>query len=373
SASAALGIGLIAIYLVPAAWEQRWVDIHKVTEDPGQTLENNWLFAVHADPLLVYHDQVLHTASVVAVTMVAVALGGMLLCWLRGRLPGARGWWIPLALVPAAVLLLQFPFSRPLWNLLPEMRFLQFPWRWLEVLEAPMGLFVAAALWPGDAARRWRRIAMGCACAAVFVAITAYAAQDFYQVCDDEDAVTPMLNAYRAGQGFIGTYEYEPIGADNSEVATGLPQACLVSDPAIVLGKETDDPDAPPVWDPAQGSCEATFGAAASSRPEHLRIVGTIEHAGYLVLRLRSYPAWLVRVNGRAVSSLSHGLASRLPSRPPARADGLMAVPVPQGEINLTVDWLATPDVILSRWLSGLSVLLLTGLYLIERALAHLS
>ena len=365
SASAALGMGLIAIYLLPAAWEQRWVDIHQVTEDPGQTLENSWLFAVHADPVLQAHDAVLHTASVIVVFMVGLALGGLLVCWLRGRFPGPRRWWVPLALVPIAVLFLQFPFSRWLWNLLPELRFLQFPWRWLVVLEAPMGIFAVAAVWPGESARRGWRVAVAAACAAVFFAMTAVAAKDFFQACYPEDAVPGMLDAYRAGQGFIGTDEYEPIGADNSEFATGLPQACLVDDPTTELGKATatpDAPDAPPEWDAGQGSCEATY-AASNNVPEHLKFAATIAHTGFLVLRLHSYPAWQVKVNGAAVASL------------PFRDDGLIAVPVPQGPVNLTVDWTTTPDVIIGRWLSGLSLLALMGLCLVERRLnrAHLS
>jgi hypothetical protein len=363
SAGAALGMGLVGIYLVPAAWEQRWVDIHAVTEDPGQTLENNWLFAVHTDPSLAYHDQVLHTVSVIAVVMIALALGALLICRMRGRLPGERSWWIPLAVIPVMVLLLQFPFSRPLWNLLPELRFLQFPWRWLGVLEAPMAIFIAAAVWPGDSTRIGRRIAVGSACAAIFIAITAYAAKDFYQACDDEDAVAPMLATYASGEGFIGWSEYEPIGADNSLVASGLPQACLVADPTTVLGKQTSDPDAPPQWDATQGSCEATYAAAEGTRPEHLRIAATTPRAGYLVLRMRSYPAWQVEVNGRT-APLS-----------PLREDRLMAVPVPQGPVVVTVDWSTTTDVIFARWLSGLSVLFLTGLFLLDRrrSRAHLS
>lgn len=355
AAGALLGMGLAAIYLVPAAWQQRWVDIRQVTEDPGQMLENNWLFAVHADPALAYHDQVLHTASVIAVAMIAAALLGLLVCWLRGRLPGRRRWWIPLALTPAAVLLLQLSFSRPLWNLLPELRFLQFPWRWLVVLEAPMAVFVAAAVWPSATARQWRRAAVAVACAAVFLALTAYAARDLFQSCDDEDAVPGMLDSYRSGAGFEGTYEYEPIGADNSLVATGLPQACLVSDPAIALGQVAATPDEPPAWHAAQNTCEATYAAAPDSRPEHLRLAATIPHAGFLILRLRSYPAWRVLVNGKGAASL------------PLRTDGLMAVPVPEGPVALTVDWTATPDTILARWLSGLSVLVLTGLCLVRR------
>ncbi len=355
SAGAALGMGLIAIYLVPAAYEQRWVDIHQVTEDPEQTLENNWLFAVHADPQMAIHDRVLHTASMIAVAMIAVAVVGLLVCWLRGRLPGARGWWVPLAVVPFAVLLLQFPVSHLVWNMLPEVRFLQFPWRWLVVLEAPMAIFVAAAVWPGAAERNWRRVAVGLAAAAVFAVMTAWAARDLFQVCDVEDSADSMASVYRAGAGFIGTYEYEPMGADNSEVARGLPLACLVSDPAIKLGQDAKTPDAPPEWNAGQGSCEATFKAAQDLGPEHLRIAGTMEHAGYLVLRLRSYPAWDVRVNGRAVSAL------------PMREDGLMAVAVPEGQVNVTADWKTTTDVVVSRWLSGLSALLLVGLCMVER------
>ena len=357
SAGAALGMGLIAVYLLPAAYEQRWVDIHQVTEDPEQTLENNWLFAVHADPAMGYHDQVLHTASMIAVIMIALAVCGLLVCLRRGRLPGARSWWVPLALVPFAVLLLQFPFSRPLWNLMPEVRFLQFPWRWLVVLEGPMAVFVAASVWPGAEARNWRRIAVGSAGAAVFVAMTAYAARDLYQVCDVEDAVAPMLKVYRSGAGFIGTYEYEPMGADNSVLARELPQACFVADPEVVLGQAAKTPETPPGWNAGQGSCEATYEAAQDSAPEHVKMAGTMEHAGYLVLRLRSYPAWDVRVNGHAVSTL------------PPREDGLMVVPVPEGEVNLTVDWKTTTDVLVSQWLSGLSVLVLAGLCLLERGL----
>jgi hypothetical protein len=355
AAGAVLGMGLAAIYLVPAAWEQRWVDIHQVTEDPGQTLGNNWLFAVHADPSLALHDQVLHTASMIVVIMIAVAFCGLLVGWLRGRLPGQKRWWIPLALIPVAVLLLQFSFTRPIWNLLPDLRFLQFPWRWLLVLEAPMGVFVAVAVWPKRYAPQWQRVGVGAACAAAFLAMTAYAAKDFFQSCDAEDAVPGMLNVYRAGQGFIGTYEYEPIGADNSLVATGLPQACLVSDPAVTLGKANEDGGL--AWDAGQGSCEATYAAAANTRPEHLRIDATTARPGFLILRLRSYPAWLVQVNGRVVNSF------------PRRDDGLLAVPVTRGPVRVTVDWKTTPDVVVARFLSGLSVLALTGVYLLERKL----
>ena len=359
--AAALGLALSALYLVPAAIEQRWVDIRQITGDPGEMIENSWLFARHADPSLAQHDVELRRVSSIAVAMLAVALIGLLVSWRRGKLQGQRRWWIPLALIPVAVLLLQLPISLPLWNLLPKLRFLQFPWRWLVVLEAPMAIFFSLAVWP---ARRGSRLAVAAACAAVFLAASAASGMYFFQPCDEEDAVRPMVGVYRSGAGFVGTDEYAPPGVDSSLLASGLPAACLVSDPSTVLGTPApaNADDTAPLWNAGQHSCEATF-AAASNQPEHLRIAAFLPHPGYLVLRLRSYPAWRVQVNGRPPSAL------------PPREDGLLAVPVPQGPLDLTVDWTATSDVLTGRFLSALAVLLLAFLCFFERRLTrpHLS
>ena len=150
-----LGIGLSAIYLVPAAVEQKWVQIRQATDDPGLAIENSFLFGRHADPNLELHDVELWRVSIIAVIMIGLALVCLFIAWRRGRLPGQRSWWIPLALIPVFVLLLQLPVSLPIWNALPKLRFLQFPWRWLVVTEAPLGIFIAAAIWP---TRRWLRV-----------------------------------------------------------------------------------------------------------------------------------------------------------------------------------------------------------------------
>jgi hypothetical protein len=346
---ATLGIGLASFYLVPATWEQRWVDIRQAIDDPGLLIENSWLFAHHANPMLELHDVELRRVSILAVTMIAITLGGVLVCWLRGNLKTERRWWIPLALIPLAILFLQFSISLPVWNALPKLRFLQFPWRWLVVLEAPMAIFFAAAVW---CARRWRRAVAVAACTLLFVACSVVAGRFFFQVCDDEDSVQGTLDVYHSGDGFEGTYEYEPQGADTSLLASNLPVACLTDNPATLLGQGAKDTI--PAWSAAQSSCQATFGANRNVAG-HLRIRAVTRHAGYLVLRLRSYPAWRATVNGRPVTSL------------PWREDGLMAVPVPQGPVNLAVDWTTTRDVIAGRWLSAFALLLLTGLGLFER------
>lgn len=359
-----LGLGLAAIYWLPAAFERNWVDIKNATQDPGYNFESNWLFAHNRNPLLALHDVVNRQVSWIAVSMFAVCALSFAICRLRGTLPtgkanAARFLWVPLAAIPAVILFFSFPVSRPLWHLLPEMAFLQYPWRWLEAVEAPMAIFFVAAVWPRG---RRGRTAVLVACSAAFLAATVYAARCFFQVCFPEDTVASVLADYRAGKGFEGMYEYQPPGGDDSMIATGLPDACLVSDPSLVLGKpDPDDPDSNPAWGRDQGSCRATFHFARSldMNPEHREVRAAADHAGFLILRLLSYPAWRIRINGQQATAL------------PKRDDGLIAVPVPQGPIDLTIDWTNSPDVLAGRWVSALSLLLLAILWFSGRDRSH--
>jgi hypothetical protein len=186
------------------------------------------------------------------------------------------------------------------------------------------------------------------------VALTAGASRFFFQPCDDEDAVAPMVQEYRNGAGFQATDEYAPNGADDYVVATGLPDACLASNPKATLGV-VDTAGANPDWWVEQHSCEATFARTASAGhtgPEHLQIYGVMPRAGTLILRLRRYPAWRIRVNGRPANEAV------------ARDDGLIDLNVPKGPVDVTVDWTTTLDVHVGRWLTIAALLILIVLCL---------
>jgi hypothetical protein len=380
SVSFALGASLCGLYLIPAAWEQRWIDVLQITGingDSGLKIENNWIFPHHADPGLNLHDQELHFISPVAISMIALALASMLAMWLRRRISSNQHrasspasemvwngklrewrWWAPLALIPPVVLLLLLPVSLPVWNLLPKLRLLQFPWRWLLVVEAPMGIFFAAAVWPTESRRRWLRPAVAFLCGAFFLAVTLFAAGNFFRDGVESDDLATLLAEYNSGLGFVGTYEYAPPDSDSSLVASGLPDACLTGSSDRVLGIAAT-PEDNPVWLPAQGSCIAA--ATASLRePEHLRIATAAPRAGFLILRLRSYPAWQIRLNGHPVTNL------------PERVDGLIAIPVSQGPIEVSADWTTTPDVIAGRCMSLVALALLASLALLERRLCRI-
>jgi hypothetical protein len=352
-----LAFSAAAIYWLPAKVEQSWVNIGQIMDEGGK-FENSWAFAHHADPALALHDEVLHRVSWIAVTMIAVALVSAFVAWRRGTLmarenAGKCSTWAVLIVIPAVVLLLLFPVSRPLWNLLPEWKFLQYPWRWMEAVGPAMSILFAAAAWPRK--QLARRIVAG-ACAASFTGAAVYAGMVYFQACWVEDRVTSVVSDFRSGTGFDGLDEYGPPQADLSQIAVGLPDACLLADPASTLGKP-GEPDENPTWSAADTSCAATYSwvDGRNTNPEHRQMQAAVAKSGWLILRLLSYPAWSIKVNGAAPATL------------PSRADGLIAVPVTAGADELTVDWTTPPDVTLSRTVSALGILAFLGVGWLER------
>ncbi len=221
-----------------------------------------------------------------------------------------------------------------------------------------MAIFFVAAIWP--AARR-ARVAVLAACALAFIAAVIFANRTYFQACYPEDAVPAMLDSYHAGAGFDGMFEYSPPNTDITTIARGLPDACLVSDPDTDLGNpDPDDDSANPIW--AQGSCAATY-TADRSNPEHLRLNAVVPQSGWLVLRLLAFPAWRISVSG-----VDQGESGASGVR--TRDDGLIAIQAQRGPLNLDLGWKTTPEVILGRVVSALSILVALFFAWWERRLA---
>jgi hypothetical protein len=347
-----LGMSLAAFYLVPAVWERSWANIQEAVTRREFLVENSWLFGHHADSSWWAHDRLLLKISEIAAAMFAVTAVSAVVAWKRGTLPGERRWLVSLLAIPCAVLFLLLPVSLPAWNWLPELRLLQFPWRWLLVMQSSLAVFFALAVWVTTPRRR---IAILAGCAVLFLVISPIAWSFGFADCRVFDA---KLLGWEEQGGAYGKPEYSPPGIQYSVVLPDVPSNCVVrnlKDLAGISGAPGEDLHA--VRPESKNNCEGNFGEELNL-PELKAFDGVADEAGYLILRLRSYPAWQATVNGHATS------ATLEPGH------GMMAVPVPPGRVNVVVRWTTTPDVVAGRWLSALAAFLLIALHFAERKLA---
>ncbi len=133
----------------------------------------------------------------------------------RRRHDAPKIWW-SLAALGAVSAALMFPFSGFIWVLLPKLRFVQFPWRWLMPLGVAFAMFAAAAVarwhkrWIG-----WIVLAVALGSAAVLIARDAW--------WDSED-IPQTETAIQSGSGYEGTDEYQPMASDRSDLQIAAPR-----------------------------------------------------------------------------------------------------------------------------------------------------
>jgi hypothetical protein len=338
----ALGLGLAAFYIVPAAYEQRWVQIERAIT-PGMRVQDSFLFAHTAND---FHNQVLKTASWIFVGEIVVGAIVAYLAW-RKRADGSAR--VLLSATLPIILLLQLPVSDVIWKFTPHLKFLQFPWRWLLPLSVVICVLAAMALGASLAKSvRTRLLSF-----AMILVLAIGSGWMFFQPCDDEDAVGPQVAAFHQGGGTQGTDEYTPVGVDNASMQQGLPLVRVLRDADDDAANSTagDNPD----WRAGDPGSVAARVEAKALNAEHWILSLSTPESGYAVLRLMDYPSWQVSVDGRQVTSRLH------------RKDGLMTVPVTTGSHTISVQWSATRDVVAGRILSAFALLGLVGTVLLER------
>ncbi len=312
----AAGFGLAAFYILPAVWEQRWVQISQALTENLRP-ERNFIFTNSNDPeFLVFNWKI----SGVALGIM-LAAGEAAIFVARRRREFADVWWALLSLGVAASFLM-FRLSAPLWRYAPKLAFMQFPWRWLEALAVVFAFFVSAAI--GLIRLRW---VSGLALAAVLVLIgfTGYLiAKDTWW----DDADVPFLAGELAsGHGYEGTDEYAPVGSDRYQLPGATPDAQDIPDvPATPPVAEIDPTTGRIIDDPGvkiemeRWAGERKLFAESSAKPVEL------------ALRLVNYPAWEVRVNGKDVKA------------PSAEITGQMLVPLSPGGHQVEVRFRRTWD-----------------------------
>jgi hypothetical protein len=186
-----------------------------------------------------------------------------------------KGPWQAMLLFSATAMVLMLRSSLILWEHLPKLQFVQFPWRWMGILAVPYAYFCAAAV------RRWRPgwvwalvVAMAGAGTAAFLVHKAW--------WDSED-IPVLREAIATGKGFDGTDEYDPAKDDHTNLPVEAPPVQILPQE----GAETAEPGA---------KIQITRWTA-----EEKDLSVTTAQPLRLAVRLLDYPAWRIEVNGHRV------------------------------------------------------------------------
>jgi hypothetical protein len=327
AAGIALGFGLAAFYIIPAAYEQRWVNITQALST-GLLPKENFLYTQIGDP---EHNLFNWVASSTAILMIiltgAAALAarrGMMAEYERGE---KKKLWDALLLLSAAATLLMLRVTAILWNVLPELRFVQFAWRWMSILAVAFAVYLGATV----VSRRLSWL-MAALVLAILGGTGVFLGKQGWW--DGED-IPALQAAIEKDDGFDGTDEYDPLSDDHYNLPAKAPLVRMLP-PDNISSKMTNAIVSVEKW-------------TAEEKVLRVKARGPLR----LALRLINYPAWRVEVNGRKIA----------PGR--ARDYDQMIVPVAAGESRVRVLFTRTWDRTLGGSLTAAS--LLVALLLIVR------
>jgi hypothetical protein len=226
-----------------------------------------------------------------------------------------RELWHSLVIWAAVCTVLMLPVTNLLWDFLPKLRFMQFPWRWSLCLGIPFTLFIVLGV------RRWPvRVALYLAT----LCVIAFGWHHFQAPWWDTRAdLREMQDNMATGAGYEGTEEYTPAGADPSALNSAVDETArrvTVDGPAHAAIRVSD-------W-----------------RAERKEFTAEMSAADNLALHLFNYPAWRVEVNGRMVQASAR------------EGTGEMLVPVEAGANRVQIIFVRTWDRTAGAWVSMVAV-----------------
>jgi hypothetical protein len=359
-----LGLALAAFYLIPAAFERHYVQIAMAIIF-NMRIEDNFLFGHTADGP---HNAVLHTASVLAVTLLVITAALLLATSILRRKTGSFeatpdfSFVIPegnlrflLATITVLIAILLTPPSLPVWRHLPELAFLQFSWRLLTIL-APV-LALSVALLCNTLRAPASLLATNALAAATAILLTALCIHLYRQPCESDDTPTALAQAFAAHHGVPPTDEYTPTNADNDVVRPDEPAYWLASTPNAFAPNTTPNPGS---TDPNFSDGFPAGETISATPPSHFTVHTDMPE--YLILNLRDYPNWQITdisnhqaVNHQAVNHQNTQHPIHIP-----RDDGLLAIPLSEdGEHVVNITYRRSPDQTLGLIITLLALLAL--------------
>jgi len=257
-AAVVAGAALAAVYLVPVLHQRSWASLDQVLA-PGVRPQDNFLFIRTTDA---DHDRFNLLVSIVAASEFTL-LGLTLFFWRAKR--AAKLWW-PLVSWGGVCALFMLSITLPLWRHLPQLQYVQLPWRWLLAFNVVFALAVVIGF-----QRWWLRTAV-CILAIAVLPIVAH--RILMPWWDQSADIREMVENQHDGIGNEGADEYVPAGVDPYDIDRKAPLAAFQKN--------------------ANGTIKIEKWTA-----EDRVLVSRAEQPETLVLRLFNYPLWRLTVNGQ--------------------------------------------------------------------------
>lgn len=304
----ALGACLASFYLLPAIYEQKWVNIADAVSQ-GSRPQDNFLFIHTGDT---DHDAFNRIVSWLGALEIAVTLLGASLAksWRRTN----RDLWNSLLGWTLACGALMFSVTALVWRILPKMQFMQFPWRWLLCLSMLFTVFVTVGL------QRWWMRGAVCALSLLVIVLAWHHMQSPWW--DDPADLREMQDNMYTGAGYEGVEEYTPAGVDPSAADKDARRVTIEGQ--------------------AHGALRIVhWGDTAKT------FVAEMSGADQLAVKLFPYPAWEIKVNGRDITAGER------------TGSGQMLVPVQAGVNRVEIRFVRTWDRTIGWWISVATALLL--------------
>jgi hypothetical protein len=316
SSAVVAGACLSAFYLLPAAYEQKWVRIAEAVSQ-GLRPQDNFLFVHTTDA---EHDAFNRLVSWIAVAEMFVTLAALAAArrWRQDR----RDFWYVLAAWAVVSSLLMFSPSGFFWMHLPKLQFMQLPWRWLLCLSMTFSLAVTVGL------RQWWARAM--VCLTVLMVIGAGWTRVQSPWWDQAADLREIQDNMATGTGYEGVDEYTPVDADHNAIDKDA-HRITVDGPGKAAIRVL-------LW-----NAESKLFTAEMSAPANVAV------------RLFNYPAWLVEDNGRVVQTSAR------------ERSGQMLIPLAAGVNRVQITFTRTWDRTAGAWISAFAALAMLVWMVCER------
>ena len=310
AAAIVLGAGLASFYLLPAIYEQPWINVDEVLSQ-GVRPQDNFLFTTLADA---DHNRFNLLVSVVALAEVVVLIFAIVHsrrrrtdgpeAALAGSISGSAGTlgarpWTWLTAWGTASAVVMFSITNLFWQHLPKFRFVQLPFRWLLCMNAALAVLLAMAT------KHWiSRLLTFTALVATLMIAGRLTQPPWWDTAAD---IREMGDFMATGAGYEGTDEYVPIGADASELNKNLP----------LTSGDSGSPVQSRIisWEP-----QKKHFAVYAKAPQNI------------IVRLFNYPAWETVVNGQETTTGK------------TETTGLMVIPVGAGQNDIYLYFKRTTD-----------------------------